>query len=651
MQEATHSGPAQPRALPRPRALGGAAAATAGLAVLSLGGQLPGSLGARSTGWGDGVALLLAAGSLLTILLGVRYLASVRAELHSRARRDELTGLPNRAGFLAHLAAAVAEAVGGGPAVTLVLVGLELPRGLDDTFLAAVGPRLRRTLRADVTVGRLDSNRFGLLFRGDDEAGVDRGTERTLALMRRPVEVADRLLRPHAVAGRASCSAGTPATVADLVRDAETAMGADDAVSSPGIPPAQRPTGQGGRSADGAPPSSRTLLSLARTMLGMDLTFLSRIADGRQTFEAVDPGNSRLRVPEGGTMDAADGYCSRMLSGAVPGMVPDVAAHPVLGPLPVTRQLGVGAYCGVPVRLSDGTVYGTLCGLSETALEPVDGARLEALRVIAGLVGHALDAELRDALTLRIRREELQTVVGGRGRAVVLQPIVDLVDGRPRGYEALTRFRHPDGTSIPPDRVFAEARELGLLLDLERATASSALELLPRLPEDTYLSINFSPCSLLEPATWRLLAVAPDRVVVELTEHEQVTDYAAIRAALAPLRSRGLRLAVDDTGAGFASLQHLTELQPDVVKLDVAFVRAIDTDAPRRAVARAVAGYVAEVGGQLVAEGIETAEQAATLRKLGAASGQGWFFGRPESADELFGSPAASVVPLFPAAG
>lgn len=165
---------------------------------------------------------------------------------------------------------------------------------------------------------------------------------------------------------------------------------------------------------------------------------------------------------------------------------------------------------------------------------------------------------------------------------------------------------------------------------LEQAAVRDALALLPDLPPATYLSVNFSPLALLDPGTYDLLTGCDlTRLVVELTEHEQIQDYPALLRALAGLRERGLRLAVDDAGSGFASLQHITRLDPDIIKLDIAFVRDVDTDPSRRAVARAMIAFAAELGATLVAEGIETDAELAQLRTLGAQLGQGYLLGHP----------------------
>lgn len=394
---------------------------------------------------------------------------------------------------------------------------------------------------------------------------------------------------------------------------------------------------RGTDSDDDAPsPVIRRLLATTRSVLGMDVTYLSRLHDGEQTYRFVDAVAGAQAPPEDLTVDATAGYCLQMLDGTIDASVPDLQADPRLAGHPA-NAFGFGAYCGVPVHLPDGTLYGTLCGLHATATASPTGAQLQAMRTLAGLMGSRLAEEQQHDRVRRARRSAFAPLLDAPGpstglrRTVVLQPIVDLGTGRPVGYEALSRFTDATGAPQRPDHVFAEAQELGLGVELELAAAASALRLLPDLPAQTYLSVNLSPAALVHPATAELLAGVPaERVVVELTEHEQVGDYAAVLRSLAGLRALGLRLAIDDTGSGFASLQHLARLLPEVVKLDIAFVRDIHAHPARRAVARAVLGFANEVGAVLVAEGIETPAELDQLRRLGAVFGQGFHLGRPD---------------------
>lgn len=383
-------------------------------------------------------------------------------------------------------------------------------------------------------------------------------------------------------------------------------------------------------------PVIRQILANARAVLGVDLTLLTHIAGDRQTITAVDAGPGAPAPAEGATAATADGYCALMLDGRLPNAVPDTAAHPGTAAMTATSALPIGSYYGVPVHLPDGALYGTLCGLRTTATPDPTSAQRQAMATIAGLLGQRLGQEREFARVQEASRAAFLPLLDSDRSTVVVQPIVDLATGTTVGFEALSRFTDPGGAPRRPDQVFAEAALVGLGVRFELAAARAALDLLPDLPPGTYLSVNLSPQAVCDPRTYDLLHdLALDRVVVELTEHDQVEDYTTIVHALAALRARGLRLAIDDAGSGFAGLHHLAELSPDLIKLDIAFVRDIDTDPVRRAVARALIGFAAEVGATLIAEGIETPAELDELRRLGAPLGQGFLLARPGPPREL----------------
>lgn len=208
------------------------------------------------------------------------------------------------------------------------------------------------------------------------------------------------------------------------------------------------------------------------------------------------------------------------------------------------------------------------------------------------------------------------------------QPIVELATGRVMGYEALARFEIEPRRS--PDRWFAAAEEAGLREELELAAVRAAYSDFEALPPSAYLSLNLSPGTLVADRLRRAVATLADpRIVVEVTEHAAVDDYAALERALGPIRSAGGRLAVDDAGAGFASLRHILRLRPDIIKLDVELTRGIEADRGFRSLAAALVAFGAEMSITLVAEGIETRSQRDALLSLGVHGGQGWHFGPP----------------------
>jgi len=212
------------------------------------------------------------------------------------------------------------------------------------------------------------------------------------------------------------------------------------------------------------------------------------------------------------------------------------------------------------------------------------------------------------------------------------QPIVSIESGDVVGYEALARFA---AVPLQPSEAWFElAARAGLTPELEALALGTALEVAGRRPPPTgaFLSLNVSPLLLEDPRIASVLAtppLAPDGLVLELTEREPVADYDALRMAVAPYRARGYRIAVDDAGAGYASLRHVTELRPDFVKLDAGLIRGLTTDRARQALVRAMLTFVGDIGAVLVAEGVEHGEDLDPLTRAGGGMlVQGFAVGR-----------------------
>jgi EAL domain-containing protein (putative c-di-GMP-specific phosphodiesterase class I)/CheY-like chemotaxis protein len=212
---------------------------------------------------------------------------------------------------------------------------------------------------------------------------------------------------------------------------------------------------------------------------------------------------------------------------------------------------------------------------------------------------------------------------------IAYQPAVRLSDRQTIGFEALARFRMepPRG----PDAWFAEARSVGLELELERAALRAALEGLKRLPFETWLSVNLGPAAILDDTVLELLADGvPRRTIVEITEHVLIDDYDQLRHALLGLRARGLRIAADDAGAGYASLRHVLRLLPDVIKIDASLMGQLATDRAARAITSAMLAMAEEMRQIAILEGVEDEETVQILLGLGAEFGQGYLFGSPQ---------------------
>ena len=226
------------------------------------------------------------------------------------------------------------------------------------------------------------------------------------------------------------------------------------------------------------------------------------------------------------------------------------------------------------------------------------------------------------------RRRRIDDILGGEGLHMVFQPIAELATNRVVGVEALARFAgEPHRT---PDAWFAEAADVDRGVDLELAAVGAALAELDRLEPHAFMAVNVSAAAVATGALDQLLASHPaERVTLELTEHERVDDYGALIDRLDEPRDHGVRLALDDTGAGYAGFQHILRLRPDILKLDVVLTRGIDADPVRRALATALIAFAREIGAGIIAEGVETPEELAVLQHLGIPWAQGFYLAHP----------------------
>jgi EAL domain-containing protein (putative c-di-GMP-specific phosphodiesterase class I) len=285
----------------------------------------------------------------------------------------------------------------------------------------------------------------------------------------------------------------------------------------------------------------------------------------------------------------------------------------------------------VPIRFRDGKVFGTICCFGFAPDNTLTERDLSLMRAVSAIVSELIEDEQKTRLA-RIESEErirsLFATDSQSALSMVYQPIYHVPDQRIVGFEALARFNAEPKRS--PDQWFAEAAKVDLGVSLELMAAAAALRGLDHLPNNTYIAVNFSPETILDTALPNVLAGFPlDRAVIEVTEHAVTTCYAEIAAALAPFRAQGLRLAVDDAGAGYASFRHILSLAPDIIKLDVSLTRDIDTDMARRSLAQALIGFANATGSKIVAEGVERADELAVLRGLGVNKAQGYFIGKP----------------------
>lgn len=224
-----------------------------------------------------------------------------------------------------------------------------------------------------------------------------------------------------------------------------------------------------------------------------------------------------------------------------------------------------------------------------------------------------------------------RAISGASVPAIVHQPIVDLVRGTVTGYEALARFAGPPEAG--PDTWFAHAAVQGRLAEFEAAILVRSIGGLAALPPNTFLTINVTPALLGSSALDDMLAPFGrlDRLVIEVTEQMPIDDYGRVREAIGRLRDAGALFAVDDAGAGYASMRHVLAVRPDFVKLDRQHVAGCDGDPARVALIEAVGNLASRLDASMIAEGVERAEELDCLTRLGVPLAQGFLLGRPQA--------------------
>ncbi|BFM08475.1 sensor domain-containing phosphodiesterase [Halioxenophilus aromaticivorans] len=371
----------------------------------------------------------------------------------------------------------------------------------------------------------------------------------------------------------------------------------------------------------------KKLLNHVRQSMGMEIAFVSEIFEGRRVFRYVDyEGDFRpFQVEDSDPVDET--YCLRIIDGRLPELILDTSQNSITAGLTATAAYSIGNYIGVPIIFSDNTVYGTFCCFSRQPDHTLSARDVENLRFLAHCAGLVIEKDIGGLRGYARKHRLIKNVIDESQFFPVFQPIFDLQSNQVSGFEALTRFiAKPRKT---PEHWFQEASNVGLQQDLEMAALTAAMEALPG-PLKHSISVNLSPESLMGNQQSILQALPRDQtLVIEITEHDVIEDYALVNRALALFREKGIKLAVDDVGAGFACLKHILLLKPDIIKIDQAIVKSIDGNRDAQAITRAMVTFAQEIQCDVIAEGVETAEELACLKQLGVAKGQGFLLGVP----------------------
>ncbi|RBP83907.1 EAL domain-containing protein [Marinomonas rhizomae] len=371
------------------------------------------------------------------------------------------------------------------------------------------------------------------------------------------------------------------------------------------------------------------LVQTIRQHLGVDIAFLSRFQDGHREMLHVDKSESCRVFLNTGHKDINEvTYCHLIAEEKLPNIIPDTSKNDITKALAITKALNIGSYIGVPIYLSDDSIYGTLCCFSEHADESLSNKDLSILMLFAKFAARNIEKELTVSRLHEAARDNIFDIIHNRQLSIVLQPIYDFRTRSIKGFECLSRFQTEPYRS--PDYWFNKANASGFGEVLELFAIEEALNQLPAIPEQYYIALNVSPKHLASPHLQAMLDKVPlHRIVLEVTERESIPDYKAFRSDIQRFRDKGMRLAVDDAGAGFASFQHILELQADIIKLDRSLIADINTDHRKRALVAALIGFAKETKSKVLGEGVETLAELEVLQELGAQKIQGYFFCHP----------------------
>ena len=294
------------------------------------------------------------------------------------------------------------------------------------------------------------------------------------------------------------------------------------------------------------------------------------------------------------------------------------------------QTLRVSAGVGVAIKHVRGSCS-TLIGNAGAALSQAKGAGIGQYRLY--------DAEMRRQIESRLAIQGgLRTALRDGALRVAYQPIIDLVDRHIIGSEALLRWTHPGRGDVPPSEFIPIAEQSGLIVPIGAWVMDRACRDSLRLPggETLGISVNVSIRQLTDGRFAEWLAKLLERtrfpasmLTLEVTESVLMDEVAPISTGFSRVRAQGVKVAIDDFGTGYSSLARLQGLPVDVIKLDRAFVAGVDVRAEARDMATAILHLSAAIGADMIAEGIETEAEAATLVDLGYTMAQGYLFGRP----------------------
>ncbi len=258
--------------------------------------------------------------------------------------------------------------------------------------------------------------------------------------------------------------------------------------------------------------------------------------------------------------------------------------------------------------------------------------RLERI-IYRGIKEASIRASQEEQIDKEYRIALLKRIIAKKEVVTVYQPIVNIVEKKIIGYEALSRG--PKTNELHnPEILFSVAEEGDLVWDLERICREKALSNIEKMDDDKLLFINNEPSVIYDPKFQALeiinkLKISPERIILEITERTAIEDFSAFKKALQYFKSLGFKISIDDAGAGYASLQSIAMLAPDFIKFDINLIRNINNDLIKQNLISSLLDIANRINAKVIAEGIENIEEKETVEKLGVTYGQGFYYAKP----------------------
>jgi EAL domain-containing protein (putative c-di-GMP-specific phosphodiesterase class I) len=379
--------------------------------------------------------------------------------------------------------------------------------------------------------------------------------------------------------------------------------------------------------ASGAREEIGDMIEALRARLDMDVAFVSRqIGTTHRIFTHV-AARGVAPLASGDHNPNENSLCWLVIQGKLPERVVDTSHYEAAACLPITDAINVRSHFSVPMRRRDGRVHGSLCCFSYRTRPDVGEREMQMIRSVAAIVSDQIESRIELEERGEEAAEAIARLIIDDALTVSHQPIYDLTDWHLVGHECLMRHRHSPDCS--PHDLLEQARAAGRMLELELYMARKALATLDPAHPERFIAINVSSETLASEALARVIPEGLEsRLVIELTDAEEAACLAGLKDAIAMWKERAW-VALNSSGSGFAGLQSLVELGPDIVKIDREFLAGVASEPARRAAVKALVQFAGDTGVTLIAQGVETRADLQALRELGVRFAQGNILGKP----------------------